>query len=109
MKISSTSSGYASASSASAGTDDLEKQKTKLEADIKTEQQSKDDEKTKEKKLELLQAQLQQIEQQIAQRKNGASAQTAAAGQTDGKATDARTARLGVNLAEAEGGLDISI
>jgi TATA-binding protein-associated factor Taf7 len=52
----------------------LEKQRTKLQDDLKNETASKDDEKTKQQKTDLIQQQIQQIELQIAQKKSNTNA-----------------------------------
>jgi glycerate-2-kinase len=78
---SSTSATYSSNSSSDAVAM-LEKQKAKLEADIKKVSQSKDDDKTKQQKIQLLRQQIQIIDAQIQQRKSVKTEQSSKASDT---------------------------
>lgn len=80
MNISSVSSSSSSSYTSSAATDTaaLEKQKTKLEADLEKVNLGKDDEKTKEAKTRQIEQQIKVLEAQIAQKAQGTSSSAAA-------------------------------
>lgn len=99
MNISSISSSSSNAYSTVNNNDEitqLEKQKTKLEKELKEVNQSKGDEKTKEEKAKLLQTQIQQIDARIQQIKaeknnqNQSSSQQAVSAYANGKKTNGK-------------------
>ncbi|WP_419875765.1 FlxA-like family protein [Candidatus Pristimantibacillus sp. PTI5] len=71
---SSSPSAYSSYQSASPGTSSLEKQLSGLQAELKKVNDSKEDQAAKEKKAQVIQHQIQQLQQEIAKQKTKASA-----------------------------------
>lgn len=74
MKISSASQSSYTPSTSATDTSDLEKQKAKLEQQLKAANASNDDQNTKQKIVQQIQQQIQQIDNQIAQKKSNATA-----------------------------------
>lgn len=113
MSISSVSgSSSSSYTSSTSDTSSLEKQLTKLQADLKTESTSKDDATTKEKKLAQIQQQIDLITAQIAQKSSKAneSSQVETTKQETNKNTVTNTQRAtGPVNTSASGGIDILV
>ncbi|MNI14467.1 hypothetical protein D3C73_677300 [compost metagenome] len=89
----------------------LEKQLVKLLEELKEVVLSDDDEETKKLKTQQLQQQIQMVQNQIIQKRNQEAAEENAKNQKalDNIGLDSDSKKLGVNLAQKEGSLDISI
>ncbi|AFC33956.1 hypothetical protein PM3016_7388 [Paenibacillus mucilaginosus 3016] len=103
MNASSVSSISYTAAARTVDTNDLEKQKSRLQAEIRQWQESKEDEKTKTLKITQLQMQIEQIERQIAERKAESKSAQGASSSLNGNAEAASELRslYGVNTGSA--------
>ncbi|WP_379130211.1 FlxA-like family protein [Paenibacillus sp. sgz500958] len=107
---------YISASSGTSETDLLEKQLTKLKADLEKVDSSKDSDKAKEAKKKQIEQQIKTLEAQIAEKSKNSSSESAAAQQAPpppppgGKPlTAASPAEIGSATTNSEGRFDIRI
>ncbi|WP_426450274.1 FlxA-like family protein [Paenibacillus sp. S-38] len=114
MNVSSVSGTSYAAVARAGDTSDLEKQKVRLQAEIKQWQESKEDEKTKTLKISQLELQIEQIERQIAERKaKSQSAQSSSASPSEESGSSSLLKGLyGVNTGSAtnpNGSFDVRI